>query len=160
MTAGMRNGTPPWQRRVALWRALVPLAVSALAFGMGVLVLATFLRSVDQPRGAPSATASRPDPEPVSNAPAVEITRVHNALHRIGAQCREAPVAGRQARIDRAVEEVLSFVRRYPEGRFPIDDETGTPLSLLLVVRDELRGCAPDSAARVNRALPPRFRDN
>ncbi|MFF4728744.1 hypothetical protein ACFY3M_25990 [Streptomyces mirabilis] len=49
--------------------------------------------------------------------------------------------------------------RRYPDARFPIDDETGTTLSLLLVTRQSMRDCAPALAVHVDRALPSDYRD-
>lgn len=53
---------------------------------------------------------------------------------------------------------MLDFARRYPSVSFPIDDETGTTVSLLAVVRDEVRTCAPSLAGAVDAALPKPYR--
>ncbi|MEU0680133.1 MULTISPECIES: hypothetical protein [Streptomyces] len=84
---------------------------------------------------------------------------VHDALHTIDARCRAKGGDVEQAALTRDVDTIIDFSRRYPDARFPIDDETGRTLSLLLVTRQSLRDCAPALAARVDRALPSDFRD-
>jgi hypothetical protein len=96
-----------------------------------------------------------PTAEPKSPAPREAVDDAHTALHRIGAACGERPDL--TGDISAEVTEILTFAERYPTGRFPIDDQTGTSLSLLLVVREALRDCDPRQADRVNGALPETF---
>jgi hypothetical protein len=48
----------------------------------------------------------------------------------------------------------VAFARRNPHAEFPVDDETGNTLSLLLATRDDLSRCAPTMAARITAAPP------
>lgn len=91
--------------------------------------------------------------------PGDEVSRVHAALHDIGARCGPTaadPAAQQQLAAD--AEVIVSFAERYPEALFTIDDETGRSLSLLLVARDELTVCAPAASQRADLALPVQFR--
>lgn len=109
-----------------------------------------------RPAGRPVSSQT---PEPTSKAPPQEVNRLHQALHSVAQECQKQETARSFPRIDRDVDIILRFARRYPEGRFAIDDETGNALSLLLATHDDLRTCAPAAAARLNRALPAEFRD-
>jgi hypothetical protein len=87
-----------------------------------------------------------------STATAQEIDVAHAALHAIGDQCRESdpdPVA-----IATSVDAIIDFARRYPEGRFPIDDETATATTLLIVTREAVTDCAPSEVAKIDAAIP------
>lgn len=138
---------------------LLLLTAGVLVIGLAVAALAVLQRPPSAPdRLTSSSVPERSLPEPLVEAPAAEVQRVHEALHDIGTQCGLA-ATGSPLRIDGDVEDILAFASRYPEGRFPIDDETGTALSLLLVTREALRDCAPAAAARVDRVLPGEFRD-
>lgn len=97
-----------------------------------------------------------PSEEPLSSAPAAEVRVVHEALHTLGERC--AVEDGEPPDVAAEVVAILRFADLYPEGRFAIDDEDGTPLSLLLVTRAALDTCAPEAAVRVNEVLPPEFR--
>ncbi len=44
------------------------------------------------------------------------------------------------------VDIIIAFSARYPVGRFPIDDETATASSLLLVTLEAGKDCAPAEA--------------
>ena len=134
--------------------------VAALLAATAVLILVTLLLSraaLPDPQAATMPSA--PSPEPSSSAPPAQVEGVHQALHRLGDQCEPVRNDRSKSVIKRDVDTILAFARRYPEGRFPIDDETGSVLSLLLVARDTLRPCEPAEAARVDRALPSEFRD-
>jgi hypothetical protein len=73
---------------------------------------------------------------------------------------RDAPTSAGagHGQVERHVAVLLDFARRHPQARFPIDDESGTSLSLLLVVRQELADCDPAHLPDVERLLPRRFR--
>ncbi|WP_458040896.1 MULTISPECIES: hypothetical protein [Bacteria] len=87
---------------------------------------------------------------PSSTAPAADIQVVHNALHNIGAQCLETdPDMGI---IAADVDEIIAFSARYPTGRFPIDDETATASSLLLVTERAVKNCAPQEIEALDAA--------
>ncbi|GAA1219387.1 hypothetical protein GCM10009665_06840 [Kitasatospora nipponensis] len=84
--------------------------------------------------------------------------RVHDAMHDIADHC--APQTGATARPELAhdAQVIVAFAQRYPNATFPVDDETGRTLSLLLATRQDLGRCEPEAAARVDQALPPQFR--
>lgn len=108
--------------------------------------------------GPAARVVSSQTPQPTSKALPQEVNRLHQALHSIAHECQKQEPARSFPRIDRDVDIILSFARRYPEGRFAIDGETGSALSLLLATHDDLRTCAPKAAGRLNRALPVEFR--
>lgn len=111
-----------------------------------------------QPRERGPATLLSPEPERTySAAPQDEVRDVHRALHRIGDACTD-PGPDTTDVVGQQVSVILDFVRRHPGARFEIDDESGTPLALLLVLQDELAPCAPTEVPRVQNLLPPDLR--
>lgn len=88
---------------------------------------------------------------PVSSAPASQVERAHEALHAIGDQCRGS--APDQAAVTTDVATIIDFAQRFPDGRFPIDDETATSASLLRVTRNAIDDCAPSAVTELDRAL-------
>lgn len=102
-----------------------------------------------------AAAAPRLSPAPVLLS-AGEVQGVHDALHDIDARC--VPGRAGASGLERDAEVILDFARRYPDARFPIDDETGRTLSLLMTAREGLRGCSPATAARIDAAVPPQYR--
>ena len=141
-----RPGLLPPTVAAAMLLALATAAVLALRDGSGG-------GSEPTATAAPSARAASVTP------PTAQVRPVHEALHDIDARCRAEGGDAEQTALTRHVDTIIDFSRRYPDARFPIDDETGRTLSLLLVTRQSLRDCAPALAARVDRALPPDFRD-
>lgn len=140
----------PRPRSTGLGRDLLslwPVVLGVPALGL-VALLAVML--LPPPDGAPLGS---PTPEITSSAPAGEVQRIHDALHDIGARCRPGTSRPRRAGTAADVDVILSFARRYPEGSFSIDDETGTASGLLLVTRQALRTCDPRLAERVSQAL-------
>lgn len=132
----------------------------ALAVATSAPFVATLIGN-DSRSGVPASPAvvrGTPSPEPTSRAPAAAVRRMHGALHDLGTQCGPSARADLAA-VDRDVSTILDFARRYPEGRFAVDDETGSVLSLLLVARDAVRTCSPSAARRVDGALPLNLRD-
>ena len=149
---GHRRTLPPHSRAVAV--VLIGVAI------VGTLILGTVLLNSGPSPDPPAAVVpSAQSPEPRSSAPPAQVEGVHQALHSLGDQCEPVRSDRSKPSINRDVNTILAFARRYPEGRFPIDDETGSVLSLLLVARDALRPCEPAEASRVDRALPAEFRD-
>lgn len=138
---------------LALLVALLAALVLGSVFAFGVLATAN-LRA----RSAPSGPVAN-QLQAVSSAPPERVQQVHEVLHRIGDLCRSTGDESRPALVASGVDVIVSFVRQFPEGSFPIDDETGTTLSLLLVTREALRTCDPVSAARVDQELPPEFQE-
>lgn len=102
--------------------------------------------------------ASAPSSQRYTAVPTAEVDVAHQALHDLGDACAQQEPSRSPSAVSQATESLLRFATRHPDGRFPIDDETGTTLSLLLVVRDELSTCAPELRPRVDALLPPEFR--
>lgn len=106
---------------------------------------------------APAVLSSAPSSQRYAAVPSAEVDAAHQALHDLGDACAEEPSPSLPD-VSQATDALLRFATRHPDGRFPIDDETGTTLSLLLVVRDELSTCAPELRPRVEALLPPQLR--
>lgn len=100
------------------------------------------------------AGATARDTRSFTTPPAAEVQQVHDALHDFASWCTAQIGARGRRQLDRDVDVILAFARRNPDVRFPIDDETGSTLSLLLVARHALRTCHPAAAARVEQVLP------
>ena len=135
---------------------IVAVALAVVLAGVGWYVL----RSPEEPPPAAimSGTPTPMAPRPKDQAPDDQARRVHRALHAIGAICESRTGQGRAALVRRQVDTIVDFARRYPSVSFPIDDETGTTVSLLILVRDEVRDCAPSLTEEVNAALPEKYR--
>ncbi|PZQ91451.1 MAG: hypothetical protein DI534_00190 [Leifsonia xyli] len=89
---------------------------------------------------------------PVSSADPEDIQVAHESLHAIGAEClRTDP---NPDVIDSSVNAIVDFARRFPVGRFPIDDETATGETLLLVTRSAVTTCAPWAVSTIDAELP------
>ncbi|MGI8528718.1 MAG: hypothetical protein ACR2KO_04495 [Geodermatophilaceae bacterium] len=126
---------------------------------VGLLVLAVVMLPDSTDPKAPAVIAGGSPtllvPHPKMQAPKIDAQRVHRELHAVGRVC--PPDGGdRTARVRPRVEAILES-RRYPNVSFPIDDETGTTVRLLILTRFSLRTCAPELADRVNHALPSRY---
>lgn len=140
---------------------LIALAVlMAVAWG-----LAAALKPEPEPELAGPAmavqggTAESVLPTPTQFPPRERVEAAHGALHAMGRACKQ-PIGTRdRAAVVRPVEVMEQFARDYPNGGFTIDDEPGTTLSLLVVLRYELQGCDPTLVPKVEKLLPERFRD-
>jgi hypothetical protein len=82
---------------------------------------------------------------------------VHASLHRLPAICSRQ-VDSRA--LERTTRAFIHYYERYPSHRFrlQVDDERGSMLSAILVLRYELSRCSPRWAKRVDEVLPPRVR--
>ena len=126
-----------------------------LAVSAGLSLQHLFEQPEDTPGPAVLVSAASTPTHP--SVPPGEADQAHRALHRLGEACADHQHRS-QATIDREVEALLGFARRHPRGGFQIDDEHGTSLSLLLVLREELASCDPAALPQVETLLPPRFR--
>ena len=114
------------------------VAAALVVLGVVLVVVLVVVVSRESPtvvEGGPSPTSTQSAKTMLSRAQAKP---VHEALHDIAALCRPGAMAEARQRVAQDVRVILSFARRYPEAAFPIDDETGTALSLLLVTRQSL----------------------
>ena len=103
------------------------------------------------PTTAPGATDRTAMPRPA-------VDYVHRTFHRLPRSCARGRADRRQ--LDATTSRFLELYGRYPPSRFElrIDDESGTMLSVLLILRDELSRCSPRHAARIDPALPQSVR--
>lgn len=153
MTRDRTTAQPAVRRnRAPRWPLIAAIVVPAI---IGLLIVLFVVPRTDQPVVRVNDPLSEPT-EPPSPASAAEVQVIHNALHDIGARCRNASTPPET--IDADVDAILAFSERYPVGRFPIDDETGNAVSLLLLTREALQDCAPDASARVDLQLPTELR--
>ena len=88
---------------------------------------------------------------PVSSADPDDIQDAHEALHALAAACElDTP---EEAAVLAAVNRIVRFALVNPVGRFPIDDETATAESLLVVTERAVVDCVPRAAHRLRAAL-------
>lgn len=112
--------------------------------------------------GAPGGSSREPrataTAQPSVLLPA-QVTELHKALQDLDTACsRGRPGATTQQAVERDTEVVVEFAKRYPNAVFPLDEETGRTLSVLLVARYTLRQCAPQLVARIDALLPSDLR--
>ena len=83
---------------------------------------------------------------------------IHAGLHSLPRVCDPPRLSSRS--IDRTTRLFIHNYKRYPSNRFrlQIDDEPGTMLSAILVLRYELSRCRPRRARQVDEVIPPRIR--
>ena len=132
---------------------------------ISALALATVLALILWPRppspqgtNAPAVLLSSPSAPTYTDVPENEVAQAHSALHGVGEACGVEASSRSLETVERLLAELLAFARRHPDGAFEIDDEDATSLSLLLVLQEELRSCAPSQIPRVQALLPARFR--
>lgn len=139
------SSTPVPPRRPR-WPLTIALTVPPVLIGGLVTVALAGPRSTEADLWVGAA-----DYGPTSEASASAVQVVHDALHDIGTQCLETHPDVRTIASD--VDLIIAFSQRYPVGRFPIDDETATASSLLIVTRYAIEDCAPENATRINAQL-------
>ena len=162
------SGLPPSRTPTIVVVAIVAVVTVLAALVAGVLI-ATTPGSVT--RGVLTSSSNPPRSAPVITEHLDRRTAqpVHDALHDIAARCptETGPTPAtigpdqlstsdrRQLKQDAAL--IVSFARRHPHAQFPIDDEQGTTLSLLLVAREALGPCSPAAAQTANELLPTEY---
>ena len=137
----MAAAKPQLTRAAAL--TVITVAISALATACGDADTA--------PKSPPPAADQRA-------VPADAARFVHQTFHRLPEFCRRGRTDS--GRLDATTARFTELYRRYPADRFrmKIDDESGTMLSAILVLRDELSRCSPRHAARIDPILPTQVR--
>lgn len=103
--------------------------------------------------GPSSPRASAP-----ARIPGAVEREVHRMLHSLPRVCGRARTDS--SAVDRITRKFVVWYRRYPAKRFEmkVDDERGTMLSAILVVRHELAKCSQRHAAEIDRVLPAKIR--
>jgi hypothetical protein len=130
--------------RGPLWPLILALAVPPVVLGILLSVITSGNDPEDLWVGATGFG-------PTSTAPAEDIQAVHNALHDIGEQCL-TPTPD-MSTIAADVGLITAFAQQYPVGRFPIDDETATASSFLIVTRGAVAECAPENLDAIDAQL-------
>ena len=150
--------TIPWLIRHPMAMVFLLLAL----FGGAVWGLAQALAPRSTPPERPgtveSGVAPSRLPEPTEFPPRQRVDEAHQALHAVGRACKKPTAAGDAVR--RAVAVMEKFARDYPNGGFTIDDEAGTTLALLIVLRSELEECDPTMLPSIEELIPEEYRDS
>lgn len=83
---------------------------------------------------------------------------MHKTLHDLPRLCRPGRPDTRA--LTRATLALVRYYKRFPSRRcrLQIDDESGSMLSALLVLRDELTGCSARLTKTVDEVLPTDIR--
>lgn len=150
-------------RGLVVWLAGHPMAVvvaSLALLGVVGMSLASLLRTPDSstPMGASAMVARSVLPSPSSSPPVERVEQAHRALHALGRACETSGAKRRPGVLPHTVRVIERFAVDYPNGGFAMDDESGTTLALLVVVRFELQGCEPSLARRIEALIPDQYR--
>ena len=153
----MASGGAARRRRLLM---AAPVVGGVIAFALTLWGLNLLVPTPGPEDSSPRRQAAPTASETAVAAPTADVQRVHEAMHDIAARCQPGVPAGPDARseLDRDVDVILTFARKFPNARLTVDDESGHTVSLLLGVRDDLRRCASDVAARLDPAIPPKYR--
>lgn len=137
----MIGSTPTREKRRSRQGHRVVAVIAVVVAGCGAASSSVAPRS-----GPPDTRASIPAP--------VE-AEIHASLHELPRLCNSRKAGG--PALERSTAALIRYYRRYPSGRFAlrIDGESGSMLSVLLVVRQRLAGCSPRLARTIDRVLPP-----
>ena len=152
--------------RVVVWLAGHPMSAVFLALGLlggGAWGIAYAFSAGDprseRPVTAQSGVAPSVLPEPTQFPPRARVDQVHRALHAMGRACKQPVTAREPDAVRRPVAVMEEFARVYPSGGFRIDDEPGSTLTLLIVLRSELQACEPSLLPSVEALIPEEYRD-
>lgn len=153
-------------RRVVVWLCGHPMSAVFLVLALlgGTSWGIAYAFSEREPRSerpvmAESGVASSVLPEPTQFPPRAPVDQVHRALHAVGRACKQ-PLAARESdAVGRPVAVLEGFAREYPNGGFRIDEEPGSTLALLIVLRSELQECEPSLLPGVEALIPEEYRD-
>lgn len=155
----MGSAVVPWLARRPMVALLVALAVPTVI----ALVLAAALNNDSAPAEpetpAQEGVAEATLPEPTQFPPQSRVAATHRALHALGRACKQPLAIREPASVRRPVVVMEKFARDYPDGGFTMDDEPGSTLSLLIVLRYELQDCAPSLVPGVEGLIPRQFRE-
>lgn len=99
-----------------------------------------------------------PRADPRLRIPATVEREAHRMLHSLPRVCGRRRTNA--SALDDITSKFVAWYRRYPANRYElrIDDEEGTMVSAILVVRHELAKCSPRHAAEIDPVLPPKIR--
>lgn len=141
----------------------VATGVALAVVGLIALLLASALPAATQqePGGdmAPvEPTALYELPKPQTRLDPVAARSIHRSLHRVGEACAAPTTDAKRTLLARQVRRIERIATQHPGAAFTIDDERGSILSLLFVLRHELEDCDPALVSRVDDLIPPAYR--
>lgn len=119
-----------------------------------IALLAAFPTACGTSSPAPDGGGHTERRDPRARVPGDVQHTVHTALHALPRLCRGRRPNSRA--LDRTTLIFIRYYKRYPSRRFrlQIDDESGTMLSAVLVLRQELSRCSPRLTVKVDTVLP------
>lgn len=123
-----------------------------------IVLLAAFPAACGTSTPAPDSGGHTERHDPRARVPDDVQHTVHTALHALPRLCGGRRPNSRA--LDRTTRIFIRYYKRYPSRRFrlQIDDESGTMLSALLVLRQDLSRCSPRLTVKVDRVLPADIR--
>lgn len=151
--------------RIAAWLSRHPMSAVFLAlallggtsWGIGYAYSVREPRS-DRPVTARSSLAAPVLPEPTQFPPRVRVDQAHRALHAMGRACKHPRAEREPDAVRRPLAIMKQFAHDFPSAGFTIDDEPGTTLALLIVLRSELQECEPSLLPSVEVLIPKGYR--
>ena len=152
--------------RILVWLTGHPMSAVFLALALlgGTAWGIAYAFSEREPRSerpvmAESGVAPSLLPKPTQFPPRSRVDQTHRALHAMGRACKQPVTTREPDAVRRPVGVMEEFARDYPNGGFRIDDEPGSTLALLIVLRSELQDCEPSLLPSVEALIPEEYRD-
>lgn len=152
--------------RIIVWLAGHPLSAVLLALALlgGTAWGIAYALGERESRSEPpvmanSGVASSVLPKPTQFPPGARVDQAHRALHAMGRACKQPGGTRELDAVRRPVAVMEEFARDYPSGGFRIDDEPGSTLALLVVLRIELQECEPSLLPGIEALIPEAYRD-
>lgn len=150
--------------RLLAWLAQHPTAAVVMLLCILTALSAFLVSFFSGPTsdGSPDAPGAQVTPytlpAPTQHPPKARVDSAHKALHALGRACK-TPLAQRDPEtVRRPLGLIEIFATDFPSGGFRIDDESGTTLTLLIVVWDELKTCDPSLVPAVEELIPAEYR--
>ncbi|GAA1130066.1 hypothetical protein [Nocardioides aquiterrae] len=131
---------------------------AAAAFGASMAFSRNSPPAAPPPGGSDALVAPYTLPPPTESLSSTEVEPAHRALHALGRACKRTPARRDRGRVLQPLRVIENFASKHPHAGFTIDDESGTTLALLIVVRSELEACDPALLPRIDALIPSKYR--
>ena len=150
--------------RMAAWLSRHPMSAVLLALALlggtswGIRNASGREPGSERSVSASSGLAAPVLPEPTQSPPRVRVDQAHRALHALGRACKHPRAERELDAVRRPLASMEQFAHDFPSAGFTIDDEPGTTLALLIVLRSELQECEPSLLPGVEVLIPEEYR--
>ena len=152
--------------RIALFLVRHPTIAVIVALALLAVVAVGVSRALSResapadpaPRDTDALVAPYTLPPPKESLDDRQAEPAHKALHALGRACKRPSTRRDPETVLRPLRVIENFASQHPDAGFAIDDESGSTLTLLIVVRNELEACDPTVIPRIDALIPSKYR--